>query len=413
MPKYDVAVVGAGLGGLAAAALLTGKGRKVLLIDPAPEAGGTLAVHRKNGFRLQPGPSLSYGFEPGGVFRALYSELGIPQQATMVSPSYQVALPDRRVTVYADCEGTLEELRREFPGEIDRLVRFYRDIRRLAERCARSGLARALAARRSAAGFFGSYRLSRELAVFFDVQSLAFFDRPLSALSLAALVRLVETPPWQVQGGFSRVVEHLLAAFLKGGGEFASREPWPELLTAKSRVASVRLSKNPADAGSVLLNVAGAAGDATLFAGLRETVVPAGMIDRVLYLPDYTAPNSFLTVSLSERGDEGSAPKGMRTLTATRHSSGGGGSREDLPGLLEKLIPFLSGHIVFAEMQDVAGRTCTLPAGISLKASYAVRSDGQALLAPTTARNLYVIFDESGTPLQTVSAVRRLVSRLI
>jgi len=122
MPKYDVAIVGAGLGGLAAAALLSGRKKRVIVLERSGSLDRALGVYEKDGYTSCAAPTYSYGFEQGGAFHELSSNLGIVHSVSVQSPCYQVALPDHRITIYADQGETLEELRREFPGEISMLM---------------------------------------------------------------------------------------------------------------------------------------------------------------------------------------------------------------------------------------------------------------------------------------------------
>lgn len=66
------AVVGAGIGGLAAAALLARSGRRVTVFEQAPQAGGKAASVRLGGFRFDTGPSLLTLPE---VFRRFFARL--------------------------------------------------------------------------------------------------------------------------------------------------------------------------------------------------------------------------------------------------------------------------------------------------------------------------------------------------
>ncbi|MFC4064188.1 phytoene desaturase family protein [Actinoplanes subglobosus] len=54
----DVVVVGAGVGGLAAAVRLAAAGHRVTVHERAAEAGGKLAVYERDGYRFDTGPSL-------------------------------------------------------------------------------------------------------------------------------------------------------------------------------------------------------------------------------------------------------------------------------------------------------------------------------------------------------------------
>jgi phytoene desaturase len=56
--KKQIAVIGAGIGGLSAAALLAAKGHKVTLFEKNKTAGGKMQEFRSDGFRFDTGPSL-------------------------------------------------------------------------------------------------------------------------------------------------------------------------------------------------------------------------------------------------------------------------------------------------------------------------------------------------------------------
>jgi phytoene dehydrogenase-like protein len=54
----SIVVVGAGVGGLAAALRLQAAGHRVTVFEQAPEVGGKLGVIRHDGFMFDTGPSL-------------------------------------------------------------------------------------------------------------------------------------------------------------------------------------------------------------------------------------------------------------------------------------------------------------------------------------------------------------------
>ncbi|MBM3669969.1 MAG: phytoene desaturase [Actinobacteria bacterium] len=70
-----VVVVGAGVGGLAAAARLRVKGHDVTVYEQASRVGGKLATYRRDGFAFDTGPSL---FTLPAVYRDLFLKTGAP-----------------------------------------------------------------------------------------------------------------------------------------------------------------------------------------------------------------------------------------------------------------------------------------------------------------------------------------------
>ena len=72
--NLPIAVVGAGLGGLAAACTLASRGHQVLLFDKNEWGGGKAAVLEKEGFRFDMGPTI---LTLPGVLRRIFSEAGL------------------------------------------------------------------------------------------------------------------------------------------------------------------------------------------------------------------------------------------------------------------------------------------------------------------------------------------------
>jgi glycine/D-amino acid oxidase-like deaminating enzyme len=411
VPKYDLIVVGAGLGGLVASALLSKRSKKAVIVDPDKEIGGALGSYEKNGFVFTAGPSLSFGFERGGAFQKLYETLGIPHSASVLSPCYQVALPDRRITVYAETSETLEELRREFPLEIDAIAQFYRDLRVEAIRSSNNRLAAYLAKRRKASTFIRKYRFSRELMAFFDVQSLVFIHRHVMDVSLASLMQLFDTVPLSIQGGFKKLLDQMVDVILKNGGEVQYGTPLPEIVFRDGHAIALKMSQDLVDADTILLNTGQQREDSMLFIGIHDEVVPVSMSQFVLCLPDYAYPGRFFTLSLNPKDDDSTAPKGMRALTVSFPNEQFLLQGDDaLMQQVGKLIPFLQTFMAFSETYTSASRPYAVPDGVTFKPIRT--SDGQPVLSKSKRGDIYLLVDGRGTPLQTIHAAQRLVDLL-
>ncbi len=409
MRKFDAAVVGIDLGGLAAAALLSKRGKKVIASTPGASLDEALGSMKKECFSFSRGPALSHGFEQGGMFQQLLAELDINEIAPAQVASYQVALPDRRITVSSDPEETLEELRREFPRDSGSAEKFYRDLKKEAERISKSRMAAYLSRFKSAGSFLRHYGFSRELASFFDVQAVYFFQRPVIDLSFGELLLLCRSQPFRYAKGHEMLADQLAAIILRAGGEIRYQEPSAKVIFEHNHGVGVQYNHESVEAESVLLETPDSRA-AVLFLGIREEVVPVGMGCHVLYLPDYSKPQDFLAISLNPEDEIDSVPRNMRSLTATYRPTA------DLPhdrnALMERtmeIIPFLNDFVVQSHEYQPAGGT-SAPDRTVLKPIKTGTSE--PLLFVTSNPNVYLLKELIPAPLQMIQAARKYTSRL-
>ncbi len=411
MPNYDVAIVGAGLAGLTAAARLSHAGKKVVLTDPSERGGGAVATVEREGFRFSSAPNIAYGFEHGGPFQTLFADLGMPPENPSLEARYQVALPDHRVTISPVAEETLDELRREFPGDIDKLAKLYRDAGTIARKAGQGRLSSFVLARRSASAFLHPFRFNHEIVSFLDVQTRFFLGRPVSVLPLASLVMLLNAPPRYFPDGLSRITDRLLMTISDGKNRVIMREPWPELLLRNRRAIGIRTAEETIEARSVVVNASFEPRERTIFFGIREEVVPVSMERTVIALYDYTQPEEMVVLSLSAGDATGHAPAGMRTLTASFHGRNvSDTSRETVLEHVRSLVPFLADFTVITGEQDLRARSYFLPKTVVLKDGHHERLLSSPV--PNAMKHLYLLPDSSRAPHQSLRTAHNVFSRL-
>ena len=81
--KYDVVVIGSGMGGLSAAALLTASGYKTLVTEKLPRLGGRNSTIEHKGFKITTG---AIEIETGGVIQKVFDSVGAKLDVRPVSP---------------------------------------------------------------------------------------------------------------------------------------------------------------------------------------------------------------------------------------------------------------------------------------------------------------------------------------
>ena len=87
---YDVVVVGAGIGGLTVAALLSARGLKTCVLERQSQVGGCIARVEFGGYDFEPGMGLYTSFGPGEIYEQLFSQLPVEAPATSLITSAYV-----------------------------------------------------------------------------------------------------------------------------------------------------------------------------------------------------------------------------------------------------------------------------------------------------------------------------------
>ena len=115
----DVAVVGGGIAGLTAAALLAAEGLQVELLEAHSQSGGCAGTFRRGPYTFDAGATQVAGFEPGGIHQRLFQHFGVPlPQATPLDPGCSVQLVGEHdpIRLRRDPEQWRQERQRQFPG---------------------------------------------------------------------------------------------------------------------------------------------------------------------------------------------------------------------------------------------------------------------------------------------------------
>jgi len=136
--RWDVIVVGAGLGGLSAAASLAKKGLKVLLLERHNVPGGyaTSFVRGRYEFEVSLHELSGVGTaERHGPLYPYLEELGVARRVEFlpVHELYRCILPDLDVVVPVGMEASEEAICRAFPSEAPGIRRFLSRVHGLAE----------------------------------------------------------------------------------------------------------------------------------------------------------------------------------------------------------------------------------------------------------------------------------------
>jgi len=244
-----VGVVGAGLGGLSAAAHLVAAGHDVAVYERAGSPGGLAASDVVDGYRLDVGPTvLTMPEVIADAFGALGDDLGRFVKMHRVDPLYRAVFADGSTfRVRSEVDATVEEVRAfagdreadnfvafvewlrtlyriEMPDFIDAdfdsttdLVRRWRPLLRLVRH---AGVRRV---DHAVSSFIEDPRLQRV----FSFQSLYAGVPPQRAMSLYSVITYLDTVAgvWGVEGGITAVAEALADRLARRGVAFEYDTP--------------------------------------------------------------------------------------------------------------------------------------------------------------------------------------------
>ena len=252
--RLDVVVVGAGIAGLTAAALLAREGLTVELLEAHQQSGGCAGTFRRGPYTFDVGATQVAGLEPGGSHQRLLAHFGMAvPQATPLDPACVVDLADGQppVRIWRDPERWAAEREQQFPGS----GRFWQlcavlhqanwafagrdpvlpprslwDLGRLLPALRPANLASGLLAAASVADLLALTGCGDDprLRRFLDLQLRLYSQEPAertAALYGATVLAMGQAPLglWHVQGSMQVLSQQLEQALAAGGGQLRLR----------------------------------------------------------------------------------------------------------------------------------------------------------------------------------------------
>lgn len=126
--NWDVIVIGAGIGGLTAAAHLVKAGLRVLVLERNPHPGGTAYVYHRKGFTFPMGP---LGFSHPDLVQNTLKDLGVGEDLRFSRVHYRIRAFGLDLSLSLPFADMVKELSKPFPADAEGAKHFFVDMNEL------------------------------------------------------------------------------------------------------------------------------------------------------------------------------------------------------------------------------------------------------------------------------------------
>lgn len=301
--SIKVSVIGAGLGGLAAAMRLASNGYEVTVFEKNGTVGGKMQeIVSPNGYRFDTGPTL---ITMPFVFETLFRDMGkkLSDYVTIVplESSCRYVFPDgSRFNAYTDLARLHEEIREVFPGQSEAFERYYRYSEKIYKATKKSFIYNPLSLtsllKQNPLDFLSIDPFSTVHAAnarfFSDKRFVQFLDRfptyvgssPYLAPATLNVIPYVELAfgGHYIKGGLYRLAEAYQTVCQELGVRFEMNAEVKEILIDSGRVLGVRLQDGREFfSDAVVSNDDAVHTYQTLVNGNGRSIVSARVLDRL------------------------------------------------------------------------------------------------------------------------------------
>lgn len=258
--SWDVIVIGAGIGGLTAAALLAQRGKKVLIVDQHYVAGGNATIFKRPGYEFDVGLHYLGDCGPGESIPSILAAAGVHDvRFTQMDPDGfdTVVLPGLEFRVPRDIDRYRARLISTFPSErrgIDRyidLLRGFEVVQRTAVRpsAALGALPKLLGPLRwlngTLEGFLDTCTHDPQLRTVLAAESGDYGQPPSRAsltLHMMLMLHYLKSGGWYPEGGGQVMSDKLAESIERAGGKLLLSTLVERIVVENGRARGVVLS---------------------------------------------------------------------------------------------------------------------------------------------------------------------------
>jgi phytoene desaturase len=267
----NIAIIGAGFGGLAEAIRLQARGHKVTVFEKRPRVGGRAYQLEKNGYTFDMGPSLiTAPFIIERVFAAAGKSMRDYISLSALDPFYRIYFHDKTYLDYsADPEKMKSQMGNFNPEDAAGYDRFFDDVKPIYDAVITEGLggrpfltwksflsfaprAVRLGGLRSVYNFASKYFHDERNRIAFSFHPLFIGGSPFRTPSIYTMIPYLERDAgvWYARGGMYSLVQAFEKVFKELGGEIRTNAEVHEIVVEDGKATGISVDGQifPADA---------------------------------------------------------------------------------------------------------------------------------------------------------------------
>lgn len=260
--KYDIIIIGAGLGGLTAGAKLAKDGKKVLLLEQHHKPGGCATTFTRQGYTWDVGLHAMDGLDIDDRKRIIFKELGVFDKVTFVKAPEFYRLKNQRLDIVIPhpAQKAARLLMAKFPAEKQGIEKFFKTIHAIRKESNRIPLQRwklllllpvfpflfpniFLYTFKTVGSFLDQEIANEDLKLVLAGNILYYHDDPytMSFIYFAiAQSGYFEGGSHYIQGGSQRLSEYLAQVIIKNNGKILLSHLATEIITEGRQAVGVR-----------------------------------------------------------------------------------------------------------------------------------------------------------------------------
>jgi prolycopene isomerase len=267
--RYDVAIIGGGMGGLSCGAWLAHHGMKIAVVEQNQQVGGFCSSYKRNGFNFTLAASEVTGTTQNGLITRLLKALSIENEIHFIplEQGYHVHFPDFNYYIYSGGgtarERFMAQFIKLFPGEEQGIRRFFDTLVKMNEQADYAtflgtnpmDIARILfkcpaVVKNMSKGivpFMDDFVTDPRLKAALSINSTCANLPPskMSVLGIAGLLIEGGLSIPHVKGGAQAIPEAFVKSIRDNGGQVITGKLVDKILVSNKRACGIRLVNSP------------------------------------------------------------------------------------------------------------------------------------------------------------------------